>query len=80
MCVMIVFFFFCLFLLLLHLLDGLSVTGLVRSSAGVLGTQEGVPEGEEWLRKVGLDSPVLMMNVMVCSIIAGNELERVPGE
>lgn len=31
--------------------------------------QKAIPEGEERLREVGLDTPALMMNVMIGSII-----------
>ena len=33
------------------------------------GSQESIPNGEEWLAKVGLDTPTLMMNVMVAGIV-----------
>lgn len=40
--------------------------------------QYSVPEGEEGLREVGLDAPTLVVNVMVCSIVASNVLQWIP--
>ena len=42
--------------------------------------QELVPEGEEGLREIGLDAPALVVDIMVRSVVAGDTLERVPGE
>lgn len=72
--------FACLISLLLFGRNLLAVTRLVGSLSPVLGVQESIPEGEEGLGKVGLDTPVLVVNVVVGSIVAGDELERVPGE
>jgi hypothetical protein len=66
---------------------GLGLLGLpvfqgrvVPVGAIVLGLQERVPEGKEGLGKVGLDAPVLMVNIVVGSIVARDELKRVPGK
>lgn len=53
---------------------------LVRAGTLVLGIKQAVPEGEEGLGEVGLDTPVLVVDVMVGSVVAGNELEGVPWE
>lgn len=37
-----------------------------------------VPESEEWLREIRLDSPSLMVYVVIGSIVARQVLERVP--
>lgn len=65
---------------LLGLIGLLLVAWSVTSLATVLGSQELVPESEEGLGKVGLDSPGLVVNVVVGSVVAGDELERVPRE
>jgi hypothetical protein len=65
---------------LLGLFSLLPVAWSVASLAAVLGSQELVPDGEEGLREVGLDSPGLVVNVVVGSVVAGDELERVPRE
>lgn len=65
---------------LLGLFGLLLVARSVASLATVLGSQELVPESEEGLGEVGLDSPGLVVNVVVGSIVAGDELERIPRE
>jgi hypothetical protein len=65
---------------LLCLLPPLSVGKAVGSGTLVLGAEDLIPDGEEGLREVGLDSPCLMMDVVVCGIVAGDELQRVPRE
>lgn len=52
----------------------------VASLATVFGSQELVPEGEEGLGEIGFDSPGLVVNVVVGSVVAGDELKRVPRE
>lgn len=54
--------------------------GLVATRARVLGAKQGVPEGEEGLGKVGLDAPVLVVDVVVGGVVTCDELEGVPGE
>lgn len=58
----------------------LPVAGSVASLATVLGSQELVPESEEGLGEIGLDSPGLVVNVVVGSVVAGDELKRIPRE
>lgn len=65
---------------LLGLFGLLLVARSVTSLATVLGSQELVPESEEGLGEVGLDSPGLVVDVVVGSVVAGDELERVPRE
>lgn len=56
------------------LLDGIG------SLALVLRSKKRVPKREKGLRKVGLDAPRLVVNIVVGGVIVGNELERVPGK
>lgn len=42
--------------------------------------QEPIPECEKRLAEVGLDTPALVMNVMVLSVVASNVLERIKGQ
>lgn len=46
----------------------------------VPGAEDAVPEGEEGLGEIGLDSPGLVVDVVIGSIVACDELERIPGE
>jgi hypothetical protein len=39
-----------------------------------------VPESKEWLREIGLNTPALVMDVVVGSIVGGEMLQGVPGE
>ena len=40
--------------------------------------KETVPECEEWLREIRLDSPTLVVDIMVSGIVAGDMLQGVP--
>lgn len=40
--------------------------------------KETIPECEEWLREIGLDSPALVVDIMVSGIVAGDMLQGVP--
>lgn len=73
----------CLFSLALDVSWGvgcLSIGQLAALLSLVLGSQKTVPEGEEWLGKVGLDSPGLVVDVMVGSVVVGNQLQWIPRE
>lgn len=48
--------------------------------ARVLCVQQAVPEGEERLGEVGLDAPVLVVDVVIGCVVASDELQRIPGE
>lgn len=67
-------------LLSLFLDLGLPLARLVGLGAPVLGIEKSVPESEEGLSKVGLDAPVLVVNIVIFSVVAGDDLERVPWE
>lgn len=43
----------------------------------ILGTRESVPECEERLRVVGLEAPILVVNVVVQGVVGENHLERI---
>lgn len=45
-----------------------------------LGTQHSIPENEEWLREVVLDTPALVVDVVVGSVVGRDLLKRVPRE
>lgn len=45
-----------------------------------LGVQQPVPEDEEGLREIGLDTPALVMNVVVGGVVGGKMLQGIPGE
>lgn len=45
-----------------------------------LSTEPTIPDCEERLRKVRLDSPALVVNVMVSGIVGCKMLQRIPGE
>jgi hypothetical protein len=45
-----------------------------------LGVEEAVPENEEGLGEIRLDSPALMVNIVISGIVGGEVLQRVPGE
>lgn len=40
--------------------------------------RDSVPECEEWLTEVGLNTPALVVDVVVCGVIARNMLKRIP--
>ena len=40
--------------------------------------QNSVPECKEWLTEVGLDSPALVVDIVICGIVACNMLKRIP--
>lgn len=61
-------------------LNPVSVSNTVGSGSLVHGTQQRIPKGKERLRKVGLDAPRLVVDVMVCGVIVGDELKRIPWE
>lgn len=44
------------------------------------GAQQPVPKGEKGLRKVGLDTPALVVYVVVAGIVARDVLQRIPGQ
>ena len=71
-----------LFRLRLHDLLGLGSRSFVLEAGVTLphSAEQGVPEGEEGLGEVGLDAPALVVDVVVRSIVAGNVLDRVPGQ
>lgn len=39
-----------------------------------------VPECKEWLAEIGLDPPALVVDIMVCGIVACNMLKGIPGQ
>lgn len=45
-----------------------------------LGTHKSIPENEEWLGKVVLDAPALVMDVMVRGIVRCDFLQGIPRE
>ena len=45
-----------------------------------LRVEEAIPESEERLGEVGLDTPALMVNVVISSIVGGDVLQRIPWE
>lgn len=51
---------------------------LVCPLARVLCPKNLIPECEKGLRKVGLDAPRLVVNVVVCGVVVGDELQRIP--
>lgn len=42
------------------------------------GAQPSIPNGEEWLGEIRLDAPALMVDIMVCSVVTCNVLQRIP--
>jgi hypothetical protein len=42
--------------------------------------KETIPEGEEWLREIRLDSPTLVVDIMVSGIVACEVLQWIPGK
>lgn len=62
------------------LLEPLFLDNSVGTSTTILGVQQTIPESEEWLCKVGLDAPVLVVDVVVGSVVARDDLKRVPRE
>jgi hypothetical protein len=64
--------------LLLGALSGPLVTKL--NLALPLRIKETVPEDKKGLREVGFDTPTLMMNIVIGSIVGGEMLQRVPGK
>lgn len=64
----------------LRLLRSLSIRESVRSRTFVFGAQDGIPEGEEWLGKIGLDAPRLVVDIMICGVVRGDELQGIPRE
>lgn len=70
----------CLLFLLGDLVFGaLAVARIALARVGTLvaGFEQAVPEGEEGLRKVGLDAPALMVDIVVGRIVRRDELQRV---
>lgn len=65
---------------LVHFLSTLPIGESVRTGADIFGTQNRIPEGKERLRKVGLDAPCLMVDIVVSSIVGCDELQRIPGK
>ena len=53
---------------------------LLGAITDVHGIEYSVPESEEGLREIGLDSPGLVMDVVVRGVVAGNVLHGVPRE
>lgn len=45
-----------------------------------LRAEQAVPENKEGLREIGLDTPALVVNVVIRGIVRGEVLQRVPGE
>lgn len=43
------------------------------------GPEESIPECKEWLREVCLDAPALVVDIVVCCIVARDMLDWVPG-
>jgi hypothetical protein len=77
-------FFFSRFVCLLDSLCPLGRPLLIGQTIGARAlvpcVEETIPEGEEGLGEVGLDAPGLVVDVVVGGVVAGDELERVPGE
>lgn len=69
---------FILFHLLLSTLPGPFVA--VLDIALPFGTQHSIPEDEEWLREVVLDTPALMVDVVVGGVVGRDLLKGVPRE
>lgn len=70
----------CRSFLCIHRIFGIDSGPLVLQGGvtGPHGAQDAVPESEVWLRKVGLDTPTLVVNVVVSGIVARHVLERIP--
>lgn len=66
----------------IHLLLSVLTSPLVAklNLALPLSIQQSVPEDEERLRKVGLDAPALVMNVVIGSVVGGEVLQGIPWE
>ena len=64
---------------LLSLSRGLSLplARLVGLGAPVLGIEKSVPESEEGLSKVGLDAPVLVVDVVIGGVVGKDVMDRV---
>lgn len=41
-------------------------------------TEKSIPESEKWLRKVGFDTPALMVHIVVAGIVGSQSLQWVP--
>lgn len=43
-------------------------------------TEKSIPESEERLRKVGFDTPALMVHIVIAGVVGSQSLQRVPGQ
>lgn len=66
----------------IHLLLGILAGSLVAQLdlTSPLSAKQTVPEDKERLGEVGLDTPALVMNVVVGGVVGGKMLEWIPGE